>query len=292
MDTVTIDRSDTRPTVELEGCPGCGSVDTGRFLADHTRCIDCEDSDPGGIAVVTGSAVVDANRFRATLAAVAGFAGKNDARPILTGVRVEFHPGPADCENDPDTGNDGHLLMVATDSYRLAVFPVPAVVTGNPEPALFGRDTVAAILALVKPGIIGRTPNPVTLQLSDPVKRTGEMTEPAGFRFENGAGAQTTGASIGGEYPNYRGLIPEFNPSGGAVAFNPGYLEATGKAFRVLLAGSGAPVRVSTDPHTADHPALPGGLSGRPVLFTVEDSDLWPDPCPNPAAILMPVRIK
>ena len=78
----------------------------------------------------------------------------------------------------------------------------------------------------------------------------------------------------------------------GAVAFNPAYLEATGKAFRVLLAGSDSPVRVSTDPHTADHPALAGGFSGRPVLFTVGDSDLWPDPVPDPAAIVMPVRIR
>jgi hypothetical protein len=144
-----------------------------------------------------------------------------------------------------------------------------------------GRDTVAAILALVKPGIVGRNPGPVTLQLS----------ALGGFRFDNGAGGQTTGEGIGGEYVNYRGLIPGFNESGGAVAFNPAYLEATGKAFRVLLAGANIPVRVSTDPHTADHPALSGGFSGRPVLFTVADTALWPDPCPNPAAILMPVRI-
>ena len=221
----------------------------------------------GGIAVVTGSAVIDATRFRATLAAVAGFAGKNDARPILTGVRVEYHPG--------------HLTMVATDSYRLAVFPVPADVTGAPEPVLLAPDTVAAILALVKPGIIGRNPAPVTLQVSGL----------DGYRFNNGAGGETTGEGIDGEYPNYRGLIPEFNPSGGAVALNPGYLEATGKAFRVLLAGSGSPVRVSTDPHTADRPALSGGFSGRPVLFTVADMALWPDPCPDPAVIMMPVRI-
>ena len=253
-DTVTIDRPDTRPTAP---------------------------DDAGGIAVVAGSAVVGANRFRATLAAVAGFVSKDAARPILTGVRVEYHPGAAHCENDPEAGGDGYLTMVATDSYRLAVFPVPAEITGNPEPVLLSPDTVAAILALVKPGIIGRNPGPVTLQLS----------ELGGFRFNNGAGGETTGQGLGGEYPNYRGLIPTFNKEGGAVAFNPAYLEATGKAFRVLLAGSDSPVRVSTDPHTADHPALPGGFSGRPVLFTVEDSALWPDPCPNPAAAVMPVRI-
>lgn len=253
MDTDTITRPDTRPTVE---------------------------DDPGGIAVV------DANRFRATLAAVAGFVSKDAARPILTGVRVEYHPDPA------ADGDDGYLTMVATDSYRLAVFPVPAVVTGEPEPVLLGRDTVAAILALIKPGIIGRAPAPVTFELSNPVKRTGEMTEPGGFRFDNGTGGETTGQGIDGDFPNYRGLIPEFHKTGGAVAFDPGYLEAMGKAFRVLLAGSDSPVRVSTDPHTADHPALAGGFSGRPALFTVEDSALWPDPCPNPAAVLMPVRIR
>ena len=232
--------------------------------------------------MVVGSAVVRADRFRATLAAVAGFTSKDDGRPILTGVRVEYHPGTAHCENDPETGGDGYLTLVATDSHRLAVFPVPAVITGEPEPVLLSPDTVAAILALVKPGIIGRNPGPVTLQLS----------ELGGFRFDNGAGGQTTGEGIGGEFPNYRGLIPDYHESGGAVAFNPAYLEATGKAFRVLLAGSASPVRVSTDPHTVDHPALPGGFSGRPVLFTVADTALWPDPCPNPAAILMPVRIK
>ncbi len=230
-----------------------------------------------GSGVVTGCAVIDATRFRATLAAVAGFAGKNDARPILTGVRVEYHPG--------------HLTMVATDSYRLAVFPVPAEVTGEPEPVLLAPGTVAAILALVKPAIIGlpwkmgtgpRNPNPVTLEVSGL----------DGYRFNNGAGGETTGKGMGGEYPNYRGLIPEWQTTGGAVALNPGYLEATGKAFRVLLAGSGSPVRVSTDPHTVDHPALAGGFSGRPVLFTVADLALWPDPCPNPVAIMMPVRIK
>ena len=232
----------------------------------------------GGIAVVTGSAVIDATRFRATLAAVAGFAGKNDARPILTGVRIEYHPGTG---IGLVTGGDGHLTMVATDSYRLAVFPVPADVTGEPEPVLLAPDTVAAILALVKPGIIGRNPAPVTLQVSGL----------DGYRFNNGAGGETTGEGIDGEYPNYRGLVPEWQTTGGAVALNPGYLEATGKAFRVLLAGSGSPVRVSTDPHTADRPALSGGFSGRPVLFTVADTALWPDPCPNPAVIMMPVRI-
>ena len=261
------------------------------------------EDDAGGIAVVTGSAEVRADRFRATLAAVAGFTGKDDGRPILTGVQVEYHPGAAhqygcanherftagvegnvarcNCENDPATGGDGYLTMVATDSHRLAVFPVPADITGAPEPVLLGRDTVAAILALVKPGIIGRNPGPVTLQIS----------ELGGYRFNNGAGGETTGQGIDGEFPNYRGLVPEFHKSGGAVAFNPGYLEAMGKAFRVLLAGAGSPVRVSTDPHTAERPALPGGFTGRPVLFTVGDSDLWPDPVPNPVAVLMPVRI-
>jgi len=270
MDTVTIDRPDTRPTVEDD--PGAAPV-----------------PDP---VLAGGVAIVRADRFRATLAAVAGFVSREDSRPILTGVRVEYHPGAAHCENDPDTGAGGYLTMIATDSYRLAVFPVPADVTGEPDPALLGRDTVAAILALVKPGVVGRNPGPVTLQLSDPVKRTGEMTDPGRFRFDNGAGGQTTGESIGGEYPNYRGLIPTFNESGGAVAFDPAYLEATGKAFRVLLAGSTAPVRVSTDPHTAERPALAGGFSGRPVLFTALDHNLWPDPVPDPAAIVMPVRIR
>ena len=270
MDTVTIDRPDTRPTVE---------------------------DDAGGVAAVTGSAVVDANRFRATLAAVAGFVSKDAARPILTGVRVEYHPGAAHCENDPDTGADGHLLMVATDSYRLAVFPVPAAITGNPEPVLLGPDTVAAILALVKPGIIGRNPGPVTLYVGPHIPGGSrdfpnpDPTEPVGVIFSTGAGGSTRGQGMAGEFPNYRGLIPTFNREGGAVAFNPAYVEGIGKAFRVLLAGSDSPVRVSTDPHTVDHPALAGGFSGRPVLFTVEDSALWPDPCPNPAAIVMPVRI-
>ena len=271
MDTVTIDRPDTRPTVEDD--PGAAPV-----------------PDP---VLAGGVAEIRADRFRATLAAAAGFTSKDAARPILTGVRVEYHPGAAYCENDPDTGGDGYLTMVATDSYRLAVFPVPAVITGNPDPVLLAPDTVAAILALVKPGIIGRTPNPVTLQLL--AAYDGDIVVPlsalGGLRFNNGAGGETSGQGLAGEYVNYRGLIPTFNESGGAVAINPGLVEATGKAFRVLLAGSDSPVRMSTDPHTADHPALAGGFSGRPVLFTVEDSALWPDPCPNPAAIVMPTRI-
>ena len=265
MDTVTIDRPDTRPTVEDD--PGAATV-----------------PDP---VLAGGVAEIRADRFRATLAAAAGFTSKDAARPILTGVRVEYHPGAAHCENDPETGGDGYLTLVATDSHRLAVFPVPAVVTGNPDPVLLSPDTVAAILALMKPGIIGRNPGPVYLY-NGPNR---DETEPAGVKFSNGAGGETTGQGLAGEYPNYRGLIPGFNESGGAVAINPGLVEATGKAFRVLLAGSDAPVRVSTDPHTADHPALAGGFSGRPVLFTALDIGLWPDPCPNPAAIVMPTRI-
>jgi hypothetical protein len=239
---------------------------------------------PGGVAEVR------ADRFRATLAAAAGFVSKDHGRPILTGVRVEYHPGTAHCENDPETGADGYLTLVATDSYRLAVFPVPAVITGNPDPVLLGPDTVAAILALMKPGIIGRNGrNPGRVYLYNVPNR--DETEPAGVKFSNGAGGETTGQSLAGEFPNYRGLIPTFNKSGGAVAINPGLVEATGKAFRVLLAGSDAPVRVSTDPHTADHPALAGGFSGRPVLFTALDVGLWPDPVPDPAAIVMPTRI-
>ena len=224
--------------------------------------------DSGGIAVTAGSASVDAVRFRATLSAVAGFASKDSARPILTGVRVEY--------------SDGYLTFIATDSHRLAVFTVPAVVTGEPEPVLLSPDTVAAILALVKPGIIGRNPGPVTLQLS----------ALGGFRFDNGAGGQTTGEGIEGAFPNYRGLIPRFQESGGAVALNPGYLADIAKAFKVLLAGRDTPVQVSTDPHTNDRPALPGGFTGRPVRFTVEDTELWPTDVPAPVAVLMPVRVR
>ena len=236
---------------------------------------------PGAVAEIR------ADRFRATLAATAGFASKNDDRPILAGVRVEFHPGTAHCENDPATGGDGYLTMAATDSFRLAVFSVPAVITGHADPVLLAPDTVAAILALVKPGVIGRNPGAVFLYNVPNL----DPTEPAGVIFSTGAGGSTRGQGIGGEFPNYRGLIPTFHESGGAVAINPGLVEATGKAFRVLLAGSHAPVRVSTDPHTIDHPALPGGFSGRPVLFTVADTALWPDACPDPVAAVMPARI-
>ena len=259
METVTIDRPDTRPTVEED--PGAAPV-----------------PDP---VLAGGVAEIRADRFRATLAAAAGFTSKDAARPILTGVRVEYHPGTA------ADGDSGWLTLVATDSYRLAVFPVPAVITGNPDPVLLSPDTVAAILALMKPGIIGRNPGPVYLY-NGPNR---DELEPAGVKFSNGAGGGTSGQGMAGEFPNYRGLIPTFHESGGAVAINPGLVEATGKAFRVLLAGSDAPVRVSTDPHTADHPALSGGFSGRPVLFTALDVGLWPDPCPNPAAIVMPTRI-
>jgi len=224
--------------------------------------------DSGGIAVTAGSASVDAARFRATLSAVAGFASKDHARPILTGVRVEY--------------SDSYLTFVATDSHRLAVFTVPAVVTGTPEPMLLAADSVAAILALVKPGIIGRNALPVTLQVS----------ASAGFRFNNGAGAETTGQGIDGAFPNYRGLIPRFQESGCAVALNPTYLAEIGKAFKILLAGTNTPVQVSTDPHTDGHSALPGGYTGRPVRFSVQDTELWPTDVPAPVAVLMPVRVR
>ena len=214
------------------------------------------------------SASVDAVRFHATLSAVAGFASKDSARPILTGVRVEY--------------SGGYLTFIATDSHRLAVFTVPAVVTGEPEPVLLSPDSVAAFLASVKPGIIGR--NPARVELS--------VDSDGSVRFSNGAGAVIGGRCIEGAFPNYRDLIPRFQESGCAVALNPAYLADIAKAFKILLAGRDTPVQVSTDPHTNDRPALPGGFTGRPVRFTVEEPELWPTDVPAPVAVLMPVRVR
>lgn len=128
---------------------------------------------PAGIRLV-----VDAPRFAEAVGQVARAASRDEARPVLTGVLVEI-------------SREG-VMLVATDSYRLAVRELVATAGGEakaivPERAL--SEAGRAAQAIEKGDIeVFVDESQVSFQL-------GTLT--------------LTSRLIEGEFPNYRQLLPE-----------------------------------------------------------------------------------
>lgn len=150
---------------------------------------------------------VDGAAFGSALAQVAVAASTDDARPILTGVFFEQE--------------EGSLRMVATDSYRLAVRDVPAVVA-----ELSGLVPVRALREL------GRSIGAEDL-------RVGFGDREAVFASNRGS---LTARLIEGAFPNYRQLIPDSYPNRLAVS-REAFLEAIDRAS--LVAEDHIPIRLT-----------------------------------------------
>lgn len=162
--------------------------------------------EPDGDAVT-----LDAAAFREALRQVVPAASSDDARPILTGVLMAAEA-------------DG-LRLVATDSYRLAVRDLPGTsVLGE------GQHVLVPSRALTELGRVIGDGTDLTLRLGD-----------RDARFEVGDVTVAT-RLIEGDFPNYRGLIPQNHPNRLTVPRDD-LLEAV-KRVR-LLAQESTPVRLA-----------------------------------------------
>ena len=125
---------------------------------------------------------LDPAQFAAALRQVVPAASGDDARPILTGVLV--------------AAEEGGLRLVATDSYRLAVRDLP------------GQSLLSEGQSVLVPS---RALNDLTKVLADADQLTLRLGE-RDASFEAGAVRLTT-VLIEGDFPPYRGLIPNNHPN-------------------------------------------------------------------------------
>ena len=132
------------------------------------------------------SGIVDAAEFAAAVTQVAVAAGRDEALPMMTGVRVEF---------------DGNTItMLATDRYRLAMRQMqwspadPGINTSVLVPAATLRDTAKALAA--GGGAVSIAYN------GDPAANGGMIG------FASGQSTTTTRLLDGANYPPVRSLFP------------------------------------------------------------------------------------
>ncbi|GIU97771.1 MAG: DNA polymerase III subunit beta [Actinomycetota bacterium] len=184
----------------------------------HLRCANYEAAlrllpaeDFPSVQEPAGTAVsADAAAFAEAVGQVARAASRDEARPVLTGVLVEV-------------SREG-CVLVATDSYRLAVRELVATADGEaraivPERAISEAGRAAAL------GDKGT----VEIRLDE-----------AQIAFRAG-GLTLTSRLIEGEFPNYRQLLPEGHENRLTVS-RQGFLDAVRRVG--LLARDATPVRL------------------------------------------------
>jgi DNA polymerase-3 subunit beta len=160
---------------------------------------------------------VGSDAFAAAVAAVAVAAGRDDALPVLTGIRVEI---------------DGEqVTLAATDRYRLAVrtlrwAPVDVAMQAT---ALVPARTLAEAAKSLTAGA------EVTLSLSS--NGPGE-----GLIGLSGAARSTTSRLLDGEFPKYRSLLPDA-ASATAIVDSSALTDAVRRV--ALVASRTSPIRLS-----------------------------------------------
>ncbi len=194
--------------VEVAGNGGDAHITAGRsqftlrtFPADEYPQLD----EVGGDGVS-----IDATALGEALRQVVPAASSDDSRPILTGVLMAAEP-------------DG-LRLVATDSYRLSVRDLPGASVLKEEQSILVPSRALTELARLLAHA-----EQATVYLGD---------RDASFEVDN---VRVTTQLIAGDFPNYRGLIPESNPNKLTV----GRLALLDAVRRVrLLAQEATPVRL------------------------------------------------
>lgn len=197
---------------------------------------------------VTGTVGSDA--FAAAVTAVAIAAGRDDALPVLTGIRVEI---------------DGEqVTLAATDRYRLAVRTLrwapldPAMQATALVPARTLAETAKSLTSGAE----------VSLALSS--NGPGE-----GLIGLSGAARSTTSRLLDGEFPKYRSLLPD-TASATAMVDSAALTDAVRRV--ALVASRTSPIRLSfsadgvsleaggVDEAEAQE-ALPAGFEGEPLTI-------------------------
>ena len=170
---------------------------------------------------------LDAQTFADTVKRILPAVSTDYARPVLTGMLVEY---------------DGTLSLTATDSYRLH--------TSDEGESLIGWKSIVPGRALrTVAGWVGRKDTDRLTLYADETQVT----------MSYGAWSLTSRV-IEGDFPNYRQLIPERDPNGSSVSYGPDLVETLKAAAR--FAGSNvSPVKMTLAPGetpllTVDSPDL------------------------------------
>jgi DNA polymerase III subunit beta len=160
---------------------------------------------------------VGSDAFAAAVAAVAIAAGRDDALPVLTGIRVEI---------------DGEqVTLAATDRYRLAVRTLRWAPT---DPAMQATALVPArTLAEAAKSLTSGAE--VTLSLSSNGPGEGLVGLP-------GAQRSTTSRLLDGEFPKYRSLLPD-SASATATVDSVALTDAVRRV--ALVASRTSPIRLT-----------------------------------------------
>jgi DNA polymerase-3 subunit beta len=196
------------------------------------------------------SGTVGSDAFAAAVSSVAIAAGRDDALPVLTGVRVEI---------------DGEkVTLAATDRYRLAVRTLrwsPADPSLQATALVPARNLADAAKSLT-------TGAEVTLALAGAGSGEGMLGLAGGSR-------RATTRLLDGEFPKYRSLLPETSSSVATVD-----AAALAEAVRrvALVASRTSPIRLSfsgdgltleagglDDAEAAE--SLPAGFDGEPLTI-------------------------
>jgi len=156
---------------------------------------------------------LDAGQFAEAVRQVVRAASGDEARPVLTGVRMEQSPA-------------GGLRLVATDSYRLAV-----------RDLLGAGDVLRAEQRVLVPSKALNELIRVLGAVGDVGVRLGERD--ASFQTD---GVRLTTRLIEGDFPNYRNLIPASYPNRLVVGREP-LLDAIRRVK--LLARDATPIRLT-----------------------------------------------
>ncbi len=164
------------------------------------------------------SVSLDAVAFADALRQVVSAASNDESRPILTGVLMAAE-------------GDG-LRLVATDSYRLAVRDLPGT-----SVLAEGQQVLVPSTALKELSRLLSAAESVTLRLGE-----------RDVAFEVGD-VRVTSRLIEGDFPNYRGLIPNAHPNRLSVGREP-LLEALRRVR--LLAREATPVRLVLKPDSVE----------------------------------------
>jgi len=169
-----------------------------------------------------GAVSIDAHLLATALRQVVPAAGRDDSRPILTGVLM--------------AAEAGGLRLVATDSYRLAVRDLPGTtVLGENQKVLVPSRSLDELRRL-----LGEA-DTVTVRLGG---------REAVFEVEN---VRLTTVLIEGEFPNYRQLIPTSYPNRLTLS-RDALLDAIRRVR--LLARDAVPVRLTMGPGVCELRAI------------------------------------
>ena len=176
---------------------------------------------------------VGSDAFAAAVAAVAVAAGRDDALPVLTGIRVEI---------------DGEqVTLAATDRYRLAVrtlrwAPLDAAMQAT---ALVPARTLAEAAKSLTAGA------KVTLSLSS--NGPGE-----GLIGLSGAERSTTSRLLDGEFPKYRSLLPDAASATAIVDSSP---------IRLSFSADGVGLEAGGVDEAEAQESLPASFEGEPLTI-------------------------